>query len=167
MRTPWTRSLSHVGAWVTRVTRSSKSARSTTIETRSASAVIGSLRFGFCAAQAFGVCGGAGREEGLECASGGAALGELLRELHPFVEADVASGDRRPVTLFVLIEETRVDPLPLARDHPEPALHVGRDRYEPGRRRKLPAGAALLAAARGRPGSGGPPGGRGGEPGCG
>ena len=44
---PWRRSLSHVGAEVTSVTRSSKSARSTRIETRSASAIILSRRFGF------------------------------------------------------------------------------------------------------------------------
>ena len=50
-RTPAERSLSQGGAWVTSVTRSSKSARSTRIETRSASAIRRSLRFGFWAAQ--------------------------------------------------------------------------------------------------------------------
>ena len=51
VRTPWTRSFSQVGAWVTRVTRSSKLARSIGIATRSASAIIRSRRFGFSAAQ--------------------------------------------------------------------------------------------------------------------
>ena len=50
MRTPAERSFSHGGAWLTRVTRSSKSARSTGVATRSASAVIRRRRFGFSAA---------------------------------------------------------------------------------------------------------------------
>ena len=48
---PGSRSFSHVGACVTSVTRSSKSARSTRIDTRSCSAIIRSRRFGFSAAQ--------------------------------------------------------------------------------------------------------------------
>ena len=48
---PAARSFSHGGAWLTSVTRSSKSARSIVIETRSWSAVIRSRRFGFSAAQ--------------------------------------------------------------------------------------------------------------------
>ena len=51
MRTPAARSFSHGGACVTSVTRSSKSARSTGVATRSSSAVIRSRRFGFSAAQ--------------------------------------------------------------------------------------------------------------------
>ena len=51
IRTPAARSFSHGGACVTSVTRSSKSARSTGVATRSASAVIRSRRFGFSAAQ--------------------------------------------------------------------------------------------------------------------
>jgi hypothetical protein len=58
MRTPPMRSFSQVGACVTSVTRSSKSARSTVIETRSDSAMMRSRRFGFS--------GRAGREELLE-----------------------------------------------------------------------------------------------------
>ena len=50
-RIPLILSFSQVGAWVTRVTRSSKSARSTIIETRSESAIIRRRRFGFSAAQ--------------------------------------------------------------------------------------------------------------------
>ena len=49
-RMPLIRSFSQVGACVTSVTRSSKSARSTIIETRSESAIILSRRFGFSAA---------------------------------------------------------------------------------------------------------------------
>ena len=48
---PAARSFSHGGACVTSVTRSSKSARSTGVATRSASAVMRSRRFGFSAAQ--------------------------------------------------------------------------------------------------------------------
>jgi hypothetical protein len=51
MRTPPMRSFSQVGAWVTSVTRSSKSARSTFIETRSERAMMRRRRFGFSAAQ--------------------------------------------------------------------------------------------------------------------
>jgi hypothetical protein len=51
IRTPAARSFSQGGAWLTSVTRSSKSARSTVIDTRSWSAVIRSRRFGFSAAQ--------------------------------------------------------------------------------------------------------------------
>ena len=47
---PAERSFSHGGAWLTSVTRSSKSARSTGVATRSASAVIRRRRFGFSAA---------------------------------------------------------------------------------------------------------------------
>ena len=47
---PLIRSFSQVGACVTSVTRSSKSARSTVIETRSESAIMRSRRFGFSAA---------------------------------------------------------------------------------------------------------------------
>src|SRR6266550_1567480 len=71
-------------------------------------------------------------------------------ELDALVEADVATGNRRPVTLLVLVEVARVDPLPLARDHAEPPLHVGGDRHEPGGRRELSSGATLLAASRRR-----------------
>src|SRR5439155_13785607 len=93
---------------------------------------------------------GAGCQEGLERAPGGATLGELLRELDALVEANVSAGNRRPIALLVLVEEARVDPLPLARDHTEPAFHVGGDGHEPGRRRELPPGAPLLAPPRRR-----------------
>src|SRR5437763_985469 len=93
---------------------------------------------------------GAGGQEGLERASGGAAFGELLRELDALVEADVAAGNRRPVPLLVLVEVARVDPLPLARDHAEPPLPAGGARHEPWRRREPSSGAALLPASRRR-----------------
>ena len=48
---PAARSLSQGGAWLTSVTRSSKSARSTVVATRSWSAVMRRRRFGFSAAQ--------------------------------------------------------------------------------------------------------------------
>ena len=73
---------------------------------------------------------------------------ELLRELGALVEADLASGDRRPEALLVLVEVLRVDPLPLALDDGEPPRDVGRDGDEPRDRRELPAGAALLAPPR-------------------
>ena len=78
------------------------------------------------------------------------ALGELLRELRPLVEADLAARDRRPEALLVLVEELGVDPLPLALDHGEPARDVRRHRDEPRRRREAAACAALDAAARRR-----------------
>ena len=116
------------GACVTSVTRSSKSARSTGVATRSASAVIRSRRFGFSAAQI--------DEERLERALVGTALGELAREVRALVEADLATGDRRPEALLVVVEELRVDALPLALDHREAPAHVRRDRDEPRRRRE-------------------------------
>ena len=99
IRTPAERSLSHGGAWVTRVTRSSKSARSTghrdaVLERGHAQAPVR-------------VLGGADREERLERGLRGAALGELLRELGALVEADLPAGDRRPVALLVLVEVLR------------------------------------------------------------
>jgi hypothetical protein len=132
--------LSHGGAWLTSVTRSSKSARSTVIETRSCERVIRSRRFGFSAAQT---------ARNVSSAPCGAALGELLRELGPLVEAELPPGDRRPVALLVLVQELRVDPLPLALDHGEPARDVRGDRDEPRRRRELPAarGAGRAGAA--------------------
>ena len=139
-RMPARRSFSHVGACVTSVTRSSKSARSTRIETRSCSAIMRSRRFGFSAAQVARNCSSAPLRR--------AALGQLLHERRALVEADLAPGDRRPVALLVLVEEARVDALPLALDHGDAAADVRRDRDEPRRRREPAAGAALRAAAR-------------------
>ena len=127
---------------MTSVTRSSNSARSTRIETRSCSAIIRSRRFGFSAAAVVRNCSSARLAR--------AAVGELLDEARALVEADLAAGDRRPVALLVLVEELRVDALPLALDDRDAAADVGRDRHEPRRRRESPARAALRAAARRR-----------------
>ncbi len=127
---------------MTSVTRSSKSARSTGVATRSRSAVIRRRRFG--------ILGRAGGEELLERALARAALHELARELGALVEADLAAGDRRPEALLVLVQVLGVDALPLALDDGEAASDVGRDRDEPRNRRELAAGAALLPAARSR-----------------
>jgi hypothetical protein len=59
IRIPTRRSFSHVGACETRVTRSSKSARSTRIDTRSCSAIMRSRRFGFSAAHVARNCSSA------------------------------------------------------------------------------------------------------------
>ena len=96
------------------------------------------------------VLGGAGVQELLEGAAVRLALGELLDELDPLVEAHVAPGDRGPVELLVVVEVARVGPLPFARDHGEPALHVRGHRHEPRRRRQFPAGPALDTASRRR-----------------
>ena len=127
---------------MTRVTRSSKLARSTRIETRSASAIIRRRRFGFSAAQVKRNCSSARLTR--------PAVGELLDEAVALFESQRPPGERRPVALLVLVEELRVDPLPLARDHPEAALDVGRDRDEPRRRRQLAPRTALHAAPRRR-----------------
>ena len=95
------------------------------------------------------VLGGADGEERLERALAGAALGELARELRALVEADLATGDRRPEALLVVVEELRVDALPLALDDREPPGDVLGDRDEPRRRRELAAGPARGAPARG------------------
>ena len=106
---PPSRSFSHVGAGVTSVTRSSKSARSTRIETRSASAIIRRRRFGFSAAHVVRNCSSAPFVA--------RPVGELLDELRALLEADLPAGDRRPEALLVVVEVLRVDPLPLALDH--------------------------------------------------
>ena len=92
------------------------------------------------------VLGGADREERLERGLAGPPLGELPREVCALVEADLAAGDRRPEALLVVVEEARVDPLPLALDDGEPATDVLCDRHEPRRRRELASCAALLTA---------------------
>ena len=89
------------------------------------------------------VLGGADGEERLERALAGPALGELAGEVRALVEADLAAGDRRPEPLLVVVEELRVDALPLALDDREPAGDVRGDRNEPRRRRELAPGAAL------------------------
>ncbi|MGH3000866.1 MAG: hypothetical protein ACRDNM_16355, partial [Gaiellaceae bacterium] len=62
------------------------------------------------------VLGRARCEELLERALARTALRQLLHERRAFVEADLAAGDRRPVALLVVVEEARVDALPLAED---------------------------------------------------
>ncbi len=99
---------------------------------------------------AVGILRRADREEGLERELGRAALGELPREVGPLVEAQLPSGDRRPVALLVVVEELRVDSLPLALDHSEPARDVGGHRDEPRRRREMATSSALHPAARRR-----------------
>ena len=94
-----------------------------------------------------GVLGGADGEEGLERALPRASLGELARELGALVEPDLAPGDGRPEALLVVVEEARVDALPLPLDHGEPARHVLRHRHEPRGRREAAPGAAGGAAA--------------------
>ena len=140
IRTPAARSFSHGGACVTSVTRSSKSARSTDIETRSASAVIRRRRFGFSAAQSRGTVSRQAFDERPSVSF----LTNSARSSYRTWRA----GDRRPVALLVLVEVARVDALPLALDHGEPAAHVGRHGHEPRRRRQLAARTALHAAAR-------------------
>ena len=87
------------------------------------------------------------REERLERGLAGASLGELLRELGALVVPDVAARDRRPEALLVVVEVFRVDALPFALDHSQPARHVGCDGHEPRCGRELAARAALLAPA--------------------
>ena len=140
-RTPWTRSFSHGGACVTRVTRSSKLIRSTGIETRSESAISRSRRFGFSAAQVKRNC------------SSAALLARALSfstSADAVVEAGLAAGDARPEALLLLVEVARVDALPLALDHGEAPVDVGRDRDEPRRGREPAARPPLHAAARRR-----------------
>ncbi len=93
---------------------------------------------------------GAGREELLHRALRRAARGQLLDERRALVEAQLASGDLAPELLLVLVEELRVDALPLARDHDLAAEHVGCHRHEPRRRRQLAPRTALHAPARRR-----------------
>src|SRR5262249_59385045 len=84
-----------------------------------------------------GVLCGAGREELLHRALRRTARRELLDERLTLVEAKLAARDLAPELLLVLVEELRVDPLPLARDHHLAAEDVGRDRNEPRGRRQL------------------------------
>src|SRR5207244_2789642 len=74
-------------------------------------------------------------------------VGQLLDKRRALVEADLAPGDRRPVTLLVLVEVLGIDALPLLLDDVDAAAHVRGDRHEPRRRREAAAGAALRAAA--------------------
>ena len=96
------------------------------------------------------VLGRADREERLERTLAGAALGELPRELGALVEPDLPAGDRRPEALLVVVEELRIDPLPLALDHREPPGDVGCDGHEPRDGREQPARSALLASCAAR-----------------
>ena len=95
------------------------------------------------------VLGRADREECLERALAGPALRELAGEVGALVEPDLPAGDRGPEALLVVVEELRVDALPLSLDDGEPAGDVGRHRDEPRRRRELPPGPALLPSPRG------------------
>ena len=93
------------------------------------------------------VLGRADREEGLERALVGTSLGELPRELGALVEPDLTAGDRRPEALLVVVEEARVDPLPLALDHGEASGDVLCHRNEPRRGREAAACAAPSGGA--------------------
>ncbi len=95
------------------------------------------------------VLGGADGEERLQRSLARPALRELARELGALVEADLPAGDGCPEALLVVVEELRVDALPLALDHEQAACDVRRHGHEPRRRREPAAGPALLAAARG------------------
>ena len=94
------------------------------------------------------ILGSAAHEE--ELAALPARAGQLLRELLALVVAQLAAGDARPQLLLVPRKPRGVDALPLPRDHGEPAARVGRDGYEPARRRELAARTPLDPASRGR-----------------
>src|SRR6187551_381570 len=96
------------------------------------------------------VLGGAHGKKSLERALVGPSLRKLSRELRALVEPDLAPGDRRPEPLLVVVQEPRVDALPLALDDGEPAGDVLRDRDEPRSGREAPARASRGTSAGGR-----------------
>ena len=94
------------------------------------------------------VLGRADSEECFEGALAGAALGEFPGELGALVEADLPTGNSGPEALLFVVEKFRIDPLPFALDHREPADDVRCHRDEPWRGRQPPPCATLLPPPR-------------------
>ena len=83
------------------------------------------------------VLGRTRHQELLERSAGRTALGQLLGEVGPLVEAHLPSRDGRPVLLLVVVQVLGVHTLPLAGDDREATADVGRHRYQPWRGESL------------------------------